>query len=444
MTTSFASAVPRFKEAGNGANCKVDSYNAVDPSNPPLGVIDPARKSVVFASTSPQRVNVIQNRTANFVGPGAYDPKYSLIFPDLIRLHQFDGKRSAMFASTSQRFRSKKVVQAPDVRWSLEKDAAYWQSNRDGGGCWGKAHARESGTIALMERKLREAAAAQGGIGADDPDCIINQPRRFHQVVSFVPLDLCFRDMQDVQDILREEPLPLYNGKVPTRVEAPRAESAGPAAAEADAERMPRRGSVSQIEEVEPSPDEIALPHRFVCNTRAPRHSNRPHPATALAAELPRARACRLRLNNNLLPSVAQLPRVLGALLADVAHLALLDLSFNKLTRIEPALGTLANLEMLRLHANQLEHIEDLVHLKPLKQLKRLTLMSNPLEAKTADYRCLVGNSLPSLRSLDNVRITKSELVAFAAYAESSRGKKALLLRPRQIKQARPGSASAY
>ena len=75
MTTSFASAVPRFKEVGNGANCKVDSYNAVDPSNPPLGVIDPARKSVVFASTSPQRVNVIQNRTANFVGPGAYDPR---------------------------------------------------------------------------------------------------------------------------------------------------------------------------------------------------------------------------------------------------------------------------------------------------------------------------------------------------------------------------------
>ena len=141
---------------------------------------------------------------------------------------------------------------------------------------------------------------------------------------------------------------------------------------------------------------------------------------------------------------MAQLPRLLGALLADVAHLALLDLSFNKLTRIEPALGTLANLEMLRLHANQLEHIEDLVHLKPLKQLKRLTLMSNPLEAKTADYRCLVGNSLPSLRSLDNVRITKSELVAFAAYAESSRGKKALLLRPRQTKQVRPGSASAY
>ena len=293
MTTSFASAVPRFKEEGNGPNCKVDTYNARDPSNPPLGVIDPARKSVVFASTAPQRANMTQERTAVFVAPGAYDPKYSLIFPDLIRLHQFDGKRSAMFASTSQRFRSKKVTQTPDVRWSLEKDAAYWQSNRDGGGCWGKAHARESGSIAIMEKKLREAAAAQGSIGADDPDSILNQERRFHQVVSFVPLDLCFREMQDVQDMLREEPLPLYNGKLPKRVAPPRAESAGPAAAEADAERMPRRGSASQIEEVEPSPDEIvALPHRFVCNTCAPRRSNRPIPPRhALAADLLRARA---------------------------------------------------------------------------------------------------------------------------------------------------------
>ena len=283
MTTAFASAVPRFKVEGNGANCKVDSYNARDPSNPPLGVIDPARKSVVFASTAPQRVNVQASRTEAFVAPGAYDPNYSLIFPDLIRLHQFDGKRSAMFASTSQRFRSKQVQQSPDVRWSLEKDAAYWQSNRDGGGCWGKAHARESGSIALMEKKLREAAAAQGHIGADDPDSILNQERRFHPVVSFVPLDLCFREMQDVQAMLREEPLPLYNGRLPRRVAPPRAESAGPATVEADAERMPRRGSVSQIEEAEPSPDElVALPHRLVCNTRAPRHSNRRTPATRL------------------------------------------------------------------------------------------------------------------------------------------------------------------
>ena len=277
-STSFASAVPRFgKESKEfGRTVGPYTYNPRDPSNPPLGIIDPARKSVVFASTAPQRANMTQERTAIFVGPGAYEPKYNQIFPDLIRLEQFAGKRSAMFASTAQRFRGKKVAQTPDVRWSLEKDAAYWQSNRDGGGCWGKAHARESGSIAIMEKKQREAAAAQSYIGGDD----FVKERTFCQVVSFVPLDLCFREMQDVQDMLREEPLPLYNGKLPRRVAPPRAESAGPAEADAEAERLPRRGSLSQQpEEAEPSPEEIApLPHRLVCNSRATRLSNRPRP----------------------------------------------------------------------------------------------------------------------------------------------------------------------
>ena len=62
---------------------------------------------------------------------------------------------------------------------------------------------------------------------------------------------------------------------------------------------------------------------------------------------------------------MAQLPKVLGALIADVSHLALLDLSFNKLSRIEPALGTLTSLEMIRLHTNRLEHIEDLARYAP-------------------------------------------------------------------------------
>ena len=196
MSTSFASAVPRFKENKDfGRTIGPYTYDPRDPSNPPLGVIDPARKSMVFASMAPQRVNMTQERTAIFVAPGAYNPKYSLIFPDLVRLEQFAGKRSAMFASTLQRFRAKKVQQSPDVRWSLEKDAAYWQSNRDGGGCWGKAHARESGSIAIMEKKQREAAALTSALGADE----FAGPRTFKQVMSFVPLDMCFRELQDVQ-----------------------------------------------------------------------------------------------------------------------------------------------------------------------------------------------------------------------------------------------------
>ena len=155
MTTSFVSAVPRFREERQlGRTIGPYTYDPRDPSIPPLGSID-ARKSMVFASTAPQRANLTQERTAIFVAPGAYDPQYSQIFPDLIRLEQFAGKRSQAFASTTARFRAKKVLAVPDVRWSLEKDAAYWHSNREGGGCWGKAHARESGSIAVMEKKLR-------------------------------------------------------------------------------------------------------------------------------------------------------------------------------------------------------------------------------------------------------------------------------------------------
>ena len=119
-------------------------------------------------------------------------------------------------------------------------------------------------------------------------------------------------------------------------------------------------------------------------------------------------------------------------MISDLKLLTLLDLSFNKLTRIDPSLGTLASLQMVRLHANNLSFIEDIAHLKPLHNLKRLTLMSNPLFDKTADYRYLVCASLPNLKSLDNVLITKSELRHMSEYAASTRGLKALTLAPRR------------
>lgn len=50
---------------------------------------------------------------------------------------------------------------------------------------------------------------------------------------------------------------------------------------------------------------------------------------------------------------------------------------------------------MLRLHTNLLECIEDLTHLKPLAKLKRLTLMSNPIEVRTTD-RSLTPDSAPA------------------------------------------------
>ena len=96
------------------------------------------------------------------------------------------------------------------------------------------------------------------------------------------------------------------------------------------------------------------------------------------------------------------------------------------------AIGSLPNLAMVRLHMNQLDHVEDLAHLKPLANLKRLTLMSNPCADKTPDFRYLVCACLPNLKSLDNVLVTKSELKHIADYAASARGIKAMALAPRR------------
>tara|TARA_B110001452_G_C15221736_1_gene423535 strand:- start:681 stop:1982 length:1302 start_codon:yes stop_codon:yes gene_type:complete len=416
MTTSFVSGVPRFKEdKSHGRVLGPYSYDAKHPANPPLGVIDPARKSQVFASLAPQRPDVSEARTESFVAPGAYDPKYDEIFPDLVRLNQFKGKRSAIFASTSDRFKEKKESDpVPDVKYTLEMDAADWNTNRSGGGCWAKAP-RDSGTIHQLSKRLQEAALVTdgGGGSGDEAEPALDATKRTGKN-EMIPLDLCFRELQDLQDMLKEEPQPLYNGKMPRRIAAPPVvevaeDAAAEAEAQAEAEKRSRRAGAAAPEE---RPEETATvelespPHRFVCNT--------------------------VRMNNNLLPSIAQLPTYLGLMISDLRLLTLLDLSFNKLTRIDPSLGTLTSLQMVRLHANQLAFIEDIAHLKPLHNLKRLTLMSNPLFGTTPDYRYLVCAALPNLKSLDNVRTTPTELRHIGEYAASTRGLKALALAPRR------------
>ena len=199
MSSSFVSCVPRFKEEkGKGIGGRTlgpYSYDARHPANPPLGVIDPARKSQVFVSMSLQRPKPSVDNTPDLVGPGAYNPQYNLIFPDLVRLEQFAGKRSAMFASTLTRFQKPPgKLQTPDVRYTLEQDAAEWNCNRDGGGCWGRAE-RESGTIALMEKKMREAATLTSAIGVDEEA----EASAAKVVVPSKQMDMCFRELTDAR-----------------------------------------------------------------------------------------------------------------------------------------------------------------------------------------------------------------------------------------------------
>lgn len=130
---------------------------------------------------------------------------------------------------------------------------------------------------------------------------------------------------------------------------------------------------------------------------------------------------------NNLLADISTLPGVLTRLVVDVRRLAVLDLSFNRIAHIPEALGSLLAIEVLRLHKNALSDVNELVHLRPLTRLVRLTLMQNPFSMSGCEvlnnplgggahlshnpyaYRLRVLARLPTLRSLDFTAVTHKE-----------------------------------
>ena len=108
---------------------------------------------------------------------------------------------------------------------------------------------------------------------------------------------------------------------------------------------------------------------------------------------MPRARACRLRLNNNLLSSTVGLPAALGNVCSDLSQLAILDLSFNRIASLDASIGQLYNLSVLRLHANSFKSFEDICHILPLKHLHRLTLPPRRHTEHPTAERCRTANA---------------------------------------------------
>jgi len=88
-----------------------------------------------------------------------------------------------------------------------------------------------------------------------------------------------------------------------------------------------------------------------------------------------------VRANNNLFGVIDDLPRVLSRLLVDVQHLATLDLSFNHIAHLPTSMSSLPSLEVLRLHSNMLQSLDELAPLSPLCRLTHLSLMHNPLSS---------------------------------------------------------------
>ena len=390
MTSAFQSTTRR-KSAAN-----VGSAGTLGPARTPsrasgatsvghlVGVVDPARGDANFLSMSKQRVSVLNTGTEYWVAPGGYEE-----YKPKLRVDQFDDKRTSAFASTSDRFRKNIYdIDSPDSNWTLEKGFAEWTCNRGGGGCWPKAP-RMSGTMAMMEKYLQDMAKMstddQAAEEAKAAEAAAGERTRTSKGAGDVGVrggDAAAADVAAARDGLQGAPRrrgPLHRGAEPHR----RRTAATARRGGAQAGRRGRGGA-----------------RRRRRRRRRGGRGRRPPSGGGF-------QTLALRANNNLLTSIDALPSVLGRLLWDARSLAILDLSFNQISRIPEAMSELPGLEMLRLHSNCLVTADDVRHLQPLKKLLRLTLMNNPLDA-TREYRLHVIAHLPTLKMFDNVVITQS------------------------------------
>jgi len=206
-----------------------------------------------------------------------------------------------------------------------------------------------------------------------------------------VPLDMSFKDLAECSALAAEEPLASYTGDLPRTVKVAATIVPGEEEPEVE-EKVVKPSSRHAAQEAKP----VVAPFRYVVNT--------------------------VRLNNNLLTSIATLPASMSKVVADLSQIAILDLSFNAIERIDPSLTQLYNLSGLRLHANKLATFDEIAPLLRLKHLNRLTLMNNALD-QHRDYRLLAMALFPSLKAFDNVLITNSEKDKIESFIHSPRGR---------------------
>ena len=119
-----------------------------------------------------------------------------------------------------------------------------------------------------------------------------------------------------------------------------------------------------------------------------------------------RLNAVAVRLNNNRISTLEGLDEVLEQILDDPQQLRWLDLSWNHLTTIEPVLFKYPNISVLYLHGNRIDRLAETKKLADLKNLRKLTLHSNPID-QDPYYRIHVLQSCKLLRSLDVSGVTQ-------------------------------------
>uniref|UniRef100_A0A3P8PKZ1 Leucine-rich repeat-containing protein 51 n=1 Tax=Astatotilapia calliptera TaxID=8154 RepID=A0A3P8PKZ1_ASTCA len=120
--------------------------------------------------------------------------------------------------------------------------------------------------------------------------------------------------------------------------------------------------------------------------------------------------SCSLRLSNNSLTDLVGLQYTINHFFAQPSKLGWLDLSFNKITCIEPVLCELKELRVLYLHGNSIWNLSEVDKLRELQHLHTITLHGNLIETSKG-YRCknYVISVLPQLKTMDFSGVTRDE-----------------------------------
>ncbi|KAE8284028.1 Leucine-rich repeat-containing protein 51 [Larimichthys crocea] len=130
------------------------------------------------------------------------------------------------------------------------------------------------------------------------------------------------------------------------------------------------------------------------------------------------------RLNNNNISDVVGLEYTLDHFLAQPSKLGWLDLSFNKITLIDPALCQLHELRVLYLHGNSICDLSQTDKLGELQYLHTITLHGNVIEFERG-YRQHVIAVLPHLKKMDFSAVTHEQRALANIWGHcTKRGKK--------------------
>ncbi|CAH8520111.1 unnamed protein product [Heterobilharzia americana] len=115
-----------------------------------------------------------------------------------------------------------------------------------------------------------------------------------------------------------------------------------------------------------------------------------------------------LKLNNNQIEDITAIPALANEIFNDISSLTWLDVSCNKISSIPNTISNLRCLKIFYVHGNQIRSFQDVLKLKQLPLLSKLTLHGNPIE-KEKGYFHVVLSILPRLVTLDFTGISRAD-----------------------------------